>query len=401
MISTLFTVVSLTLFAGAAFWVRRRGGERPVGARAMAGVLVAFGFAFLSYTQRVRSAAETVVPDGDRLLSNSFTLVAATSVLVFLRQLGVGPAAARRAVRRQLVVLAAALLLMAAFFAVEQAAGGTARAYALYVLVYTGYLTFAVLGFLRGIWRQAGRARRRSQRIGLRVSSLGCGFALAYTSYKLVLLVSVGLGLGLVEAHGPLCVSPVTPVRCAFSVAAPAVAVLLIALGLTLPALAWPLEQYLRRRWEARSLAALGPLWADITAVAPHVVLDPSGPDAETGRSTDLEFLLHRRVVEINDGLLALRPHRSRVVRDAARRSARGGAEAAVEASVIRAAVEARRAGAEPARDEEESPAHGPADRAGDLRAETEWLLRVARAYRVGDAPAVGVAAKTWLGSDA
>jgi uncharacterized protein DUF6545 len=389
-ISTLFTVLALTLFAAAGYWMRRRDGERPVGARTMAGVLVAFGLAFLSYTQVVRTVAEAVVPHGDRLLSNSFTLVAATTVLAFLRRLEVGREAARRTLRRQLAVLLAALAAMTVFFAVEQAAGGTSRIYALYVLVYTGYLTFSVLEFLRGIWRQAARTRRRTQRIGLRVSAVGCGFALAYTAYKIVVLTSVGLRLGLLAEHGPLCSSPVTPVRCAFSVTAPAAAVLTIALGLTLPALAWPVEQHLRRRWEARSFAALGPLWADITAVTPHVVLDPPEPGAESGRGTDLEFLLHRRVVEIDDGLLTLRPYRSRAVRETARRTATAGTrpgrhtdvEAAVEAAVLRAAVAARRAGAAPAQDAEDSLAHGPSDRGGGLRAETEWLLRVAAAYR-------------------
>jgi hypothetical protein len=394
-ISGIFTVVSLILFAGAGYWVRRRGGERPLGARTMAGVLVAFGLAFLSYTETVRAAAQAVVPDGDRLLSNSFTLVAATSVLAFLRQLGDGPKAARRAARRQSAALAAALVAMAVFFALDRAAGG-GRVYALYVLVYTGYLTYAVLEFLRGIWRQAGRTRRRTQRIGLRVSAVGCTFALAYTSYKIVVLVSVGLGLGLVSAHGPLCVSPVTPLRCAFSVTAPAVAVLVIALGLTLPALAWPVEQHLRRRWEARSYTALGPLWEDITAVTPHVVLDPTAPGAQHAPDGDLEFLLHRRVVEIDDGLLALRPYRSRAVREDARRALAGNGrtgratdvEAAVEAAVVRAAVRARRSGAAPARDGEDPVADGPADRGGGLRAETEWLLRVAAAYRTALPPA-------------
>jgi hypothetical protein len=395
-ISTLFTGVSLTLFAGAGYWVRRRGGERPVGAGTMAWVLVAFGLAFLSYTSLVRAAAEIVVPNGDRLLSNSFTLLAATSVLAFLRQLGVGPDAARRAVHRHFAVLAAALAAMTACFAVDHVTAGTSRVYALYVLVYIGFLTFVVLEFLRGIWRQAGRTRRRSQRVGLRISSAGCGFALTYTAYKLFVATSVGLALGLVEVHGSLCVSPVRPVRCAFSVTAPVVAVLLITLGLMLPALAWPLEQRLRRRWEARSLAELGPLWSDITQVTPHVVLDPAAAHRDPpGSAADVEFLLHRRVVEINDGLLTLRPHRSLAVQRAARRAVEGrrsgvrgaDAEAAVEAAVLRAAVESRRAGAEAPRDGGTPHLHTPADRPGDLRAETEWLLRVARAYRAGAGP--------------
>ncbi|MFD9470976.1 hypothetical protein [Streptomyces goshikiensis] len=64
----------------------------------------------------------------------------------------------------------------------------------------------------------------------------------------------------LVPEHGR-CSTPLTPVRCAFSVGAPAVAVLLITVGLTLPALLWPLRQLRRRRWERSSFTALEPLW--------------------------------------------------------------------------------------------------------------------------------------------
>lgn len=62
-------------------------------------------------------------------------------------------------------------------------------------------------------------------------TSVGCGFALVYAAYELFALVSIGLGLGLVPV------------------------------GLTLPALLWPLRQLRRHRWERSSFTALEPLW--------------------------------------------------------------------------------------------------------------------------------------------
>lgn len=96
-------------------------------------------------------------------------------------------------------------------------------------------------------------------------------------------------------------------------------------------------------------------------------------------------------MIEINDGVLALRPHRSLRVQENAERAvaARGLAgtpegDAIVEAAMLQAAVHAKRAGSEP-QAEAAPPAPRTASRAGNLRAETEWLLLVAHAYSQGE----------------
>ncbi|MFF6785092.1 MAB_1171c family putative transporter [Streptomyces sp. NPDC012510] len=245
--------------------------------------------------------------------------------------------------------------------------------------------------FCEQTWKQSHHSRRRSQRVGLRITATGCLFALLYAAYKVFGLISIGLELNLLP-HGTRCSTPISPFRCVFSVTAPALAVLLITLGLTLPAVAWPFSQFLRRRWESRSFAALAPLWQDITDATPEVVLattDSSHESDNVHRSPadDSDFHLHRRVIEINDGGLALRPHRSPHVREQAERTAtaRGLAgtpegDALVEAAILRAAVHAKHTGGEPQR-APAPPAPGAASRAGDLRAETAWLLLVAHAY--------------------
>ncbi|MGW0712221.1 MAB_1171c family putative transporter [Streptomyces sp. NPDC002643] len=256
------------------------------------------------------------------------------------------------------------------------------------MLIYITYLGVTAKDFCLQTWKQSNHSRRRSQRVGLRITAVGCLFALVYAAYKVFGLISIGLELGLLP-HGARCSTPLSPVRCVFSVTAPALAVLLITLGLTLPAVAWPFSQFLRRRWESRSFAVLAPLWKDVTDATPEVVLTTS--DSSEDRADDSDFLLHRRVIEINDGGLALRPHRSPDVRENAERAvaARGltgtpEGDAIVEAAILRAAVHAKRTGGEPRR-EPAPPAAGAASRAGDLRAETEWLLLVARAYAQAD----------------
>ncbi|MET9690298.1 MAB_1171c family putative transporter [Streptomyces sp. NPDC006514] len=389
MINILFTGTAVVLLCFAAYWVRGRGGHRPTGTWAMAALLTSFALAFASYAPAVERAVESVVPHVARLLSNTFTLTAATSVLAFLFQLNLDRERAHRQIRLRVIALAISVAGMTVFFAAEQLTGRNPALYACYVLIYISFLGYTAKDFLLQTWAQSKRSTRRSQRWGLRTTSVGCGFALVYAAYKLFALVSIGLGLGLVPDHAR-CSTPLTPFRCAFSVSAPAVAVLLITVGLTLPALLWPLSQLRRRRWERNSFTALEPLWREVASAVPEVVLDPGSTDADTH---DLDFHLHRRVIEINDGVLALRRYRQASVRDAAAAEVarRGTADAPqgdaeVEAAVIAAAVAAKHAGTVPEGDEA-PPATGTASRKGDLPAETAWLLLVANAYVPHRAP--------------
>jgi hypothetical protein len=96
-------------------------------------------------------------------------------------------------------------------------------------------------------------------------------------------------------------------------------------------------------------------------------------------------FRLHRQVIQIRDAALALRPYRdpevAAVATQAARASGLAGGDlaAAVEASVLSAAMHARAAG-DPMRNVAgyagRAPAAGP-----DLRSETACLVKVARAF--------------------
>nr|WP_116209646.1 DUF6545 domain-containing protein [Streptomyces olivoreticuli] len=105
----------------------------------------------------------------------------------------------------------------------------------------------------------------------------------------------------------------------------------------------------------------------------------------------DADFFLHRRVIEINDGILTLRAYRSGRVQQATRHALTQLGEAdtlrrhaAVEAAVLKDAVRAKHRGLKPNADIAR-PAPGTDERDGNLKAETEWLPLVAQAYANSD----------------
>ncbi|MDI3408925.1 MAB_1171c family putative transporter [Streptomyces cavernicola] len=378
--NVVFLGMAFLLALAAGYWTFGRGSPRPAGTRAMGALLGAFALAFASYSPLVQDAVETLVPHVARLLSNSASLAAATAVVAVALQLNLDPLEARRRIRVNLALLVAAISGMTVLFVFEGLTHRSPQVYALYLFVYVSCLGLAVVNFLRQAIRQSNSTRRSSVRAGLRMAAAGCAFALLYVAYKLTRLVDLGLGLGLIDNNSQCSSLAGT---CAFSVMAPALAVLLICLGLTWPAVAYPISQARRRRWEVQSFEALGPLWQDLTAALPHVVL--SSVDAEHA-SADSDFMLQRRVIEIADGILALGPYRSREVQEAVQGTVDAGTvqgAAVVEATVVEGALIGLKSGRF---SDSVAPPSSEAASRRDLRADTEWLLLVARAYvsRVG-----------------
>ncbi|MGW3073902.1 MAB_1171c family putative transporter [Kitasatospora sp. NPDC001132] len=393
MISAIFGGMPILLLAASLYWaLRRRAGQRPAGTMSMSAFLACFAVAFSAYAPVVRKLEDSIALDFSRLVSNSATLSAAASVTSVLLFLNYPAAEARRRLRIRLRLLALAVATMTAAFALtppslvwsaSERQGSLDEAPVtlhLYSLAYICFLAYAIFDCLAQTWTRSRTATRTSQRVGLRTTAVGCVFALVYTTYKTINAVAATLGWEAIPGHDR-CTSLITPVNCAFAVTAPAVSVLLITLGLTLPALLWPLTRYLQQRWELRSLADLEPLWLDLTAAMPGLVLQPDAGTAEA------DFLLQRRVVEISDAVLTLRPYRSlaaqqEATREVERHGLAGSAEggAVVEAAVLAVALRTMVGGGCP--EPERAPqAPGTEARAGDLRAETAWLRSVARAY--------------------
>ncbi|MCX5583472.1 MAB_1171c family putative transporter [Streptomyces erythrochromogenes] len=134
-----------------------------------------------------------------------------------------------------------------------------------------------------------------------------------------------------------------------------------------------------------RSYRALHPLWRDLYEASPDIALEPPGSSV-----SDLNYRLHRRVVEIRDGWRDLRPYIDRETKAAgvAGEQTAGGAngkageelrQAFAEAAQIRQALQAKRTGIVP---DHSKDAGDFDDRDTDnFVAEVAWLTQVAAAY--------------------
>ncbi|MFB7671417.1 DUF6545 domain-containing protein [Kitasatospora purpeofusca] len=133
-------------------------------------------------------------------------------------------------------------------------------------------------------------------------------------------------------------------------------------------------------------LHRLGPLWSALRAERPEIELVTPEPwfGPGGGRRGDIRFALFRRIIEIRDGQLSLRPYlHPRVpfwVGEVVRPAGTEGFAIVVEAAAIAAALEAARAGHRfPV-----GPDEGwvPHPLAAGLREEAAWLVKVATVYR-------------------
>jgi hypothetical protein len=126
-------------------------------------------------------------------------------------------------------------------------------------------------------------------------------------------------------------------------------------------------------------------LWTALHEATPEIALHSArGRLAELASVGDLDYRLYRRVIEILDGQLALRPYVTPEVRRAAEQLARrvgvrvDQLEPTIDALVLHTALRAKATGA--AADAIPAPTDRP-DRDADLAAETRRLVAVADAF--------------------
>jgi hypothetical protein len=154
----------------------------------------------------------------------------------------------------------------------------------------------------------------------------------------------------------------------------------IVTLSLSLTVSSWGASAAKLVAWahSYRSYRALYPLWRDLYKSSPDIVLEPPGTSV-----SDLNYRLHRRVIEIRDGWRDLRPYIDRTSNGVA--AADPGAseesrQAFAEAAQIRQALHAKRTGTIP---DDNKDAGDFEDRDTDnLTAEVAWLTKVATAYR-------------------
>jgi len=286
------------------------------------------------------------------------------------------PAEARRKARRltpAFALILPALVVLFLLADLKETTSSLAGRYgsdpwvAEYLLLYLGTLAVALTA-VAWLCRQYARiAARPWLRRGLRVWAAGAVVGILFCACKGGYVLALRLG------SDPWYLEAATPVIATS-------AALLNACAFTMPALGPRLDQL--RSWLGRHRAyhQLGPLWTELYRAVPEIALEP--PRAfGLHPARDLDFWLYRRVIEIRDAWLALRPYLDDTVADVARRLGRAaglsGAEldAVVEASVLAAALRAK---------ERERPAAVSAREVpggSDLCGELTWLVPVASAF--------------------
>lgn len=237
-----------------------------------------------------------------------------------------------------------------------------------YLGVFIAYLCFAATDVMLEARRYAHVADAPLA-TGLRLVGAGCGMGLAYAAIKLAALLGLAIG-------SPLPVE----LESVFARASGIVGGVLVAVGCSWPAVAaalldaWP-------KWRAHR--RLYPLWWALYRATPTIALDPAGsPLMDALRVRDINFRLYRRVIEIRDARLVLKPYLdgglARQARSHATERGLSGldADAAVEALVLRTAIEAAKRGSRPQERRETQSSVG-----ASLDDEVTWLLRVAKYF--------------------
>lgn len=287
------------------------------------------------------------------------------------------PEEARRRALRRLPLLAVVLVAMVVLFILAPLDEHTSslagrypeRPYVTeYLVTYLGALTVGLAAIARLGWRYAKIVDRPWLRRGLRITVLGAILGIGFPVSKVVYVLGIRLGV------------PMRPIELATPLFASASGLLLV-IGLTLPAWGPRLAAAPAALHRYRNYRRLTPLWTALYGVVPEIALVPPSRRPDWFVTRDLDFRLYRRVIEIRDGRLALRPYLDQQVTATALRFGRdaglcgGDLDATVEAAVLAAAIRAKH--------EERAADTSAADAPGgtDLPGELAWLVAVATAF--------------------
>jgi hypothetical protein len=242
----------------------------------------------------------------------------------------------------------------------------------LILIIYTAVDT------ARHFLRYARLVDRHWLRRGLRLMAASCILAIASCLPSLAAVVALRLDIAVLDGAQSM------------SALFGAGAVSVFFVGATMPV--WGPK--LRR---LRAYRQLRLLWLALSQAAPEVVLHTPHPRRlGRWRICDLDFRLYRRIIEIRDSRLALRPYLDQNVATAARRL---GQEAGIEGDALRATIEASvlagaiqaKARRRPAQALLTDDTPGGADLAGELA----WLTDVAKAFVGSPVVAAAVSART------
>lgn len=361
------------LVAAAVKLRQTRGHPRAPGVRYLCGLLLCLGSAAIVLappTLRLGARLEPM-PNLTRLVGNELAVAAVFCMMGLLAYAARPDAIARSRMSLQVWIAGAAALAMAALFLSTPTAFSvdfvdayaTRPAIAAYEVVFLSYAAWGLIADIILVTRVAGQARTVFLRIGLWVGVIGAWFGLAWALWK--------ISVSLLELTTRSPVAMEGPVSSLLS----AIAILFVALGATMtawgPHLAHPITWWRARRLYRR----LEPLWSALHQAVPQIEFQTT--------SSDMEFRLYHRVVEIRDGALALARNVHPDVRqwvEAASLAANVDDEerpVVAEAAALATALEARAA----SRVFSADSAVGQHVLSADIEAEAAWLVRVSDAF--------------------
>ncbi len=241
------------------------------------------------------------------VIKHVLVLIAAAMAIELVRDVALPPAMARAGTsgRVLLLVVAISALAAAAVVVVSRTAddvalpgAGLSVPLVLYWLAFLGYLGAALALVVRwAVWFRV-HTPPAPVRTGLVLIGAGAALGLCYIVHKVLFILLLAV------SPTSVFVRSAALVETAFIAAALG----LIAIGCATPAIS-P-----RLGGRVRALAAyveLGPLWWRLYRASPAIALvAPNGPRGIilVRAMTDLDVQLYRRVIEIRDGSLALRP---------------------------------------------------------------------------------------------
>lgn len=334
----------------------------------------------------------TGLPESNTLIAMCLVVCYSANALALLQLWSYTPAQARRRVGITVSAAVVVLITMVWLFLRSDAThhqqqsfkawyGGSVE-YEAYLLVYLTAFTAVEVEFIRLCRRYAKLTTRSWLRTGLITATIGAVIGLLYTVTRLADIVAARVGLDISRLEDLAEVGA-------------GLGALLVMVGLTLHRSGPRISALVQRTRRLIAYARLRPLWAAFYALDPSIAFDDRRR-TDSGRPigrlravrlvlSDPEYHVARRVVEIRDGILTLRPYQDPefAQRTRARYSGRGLAgadlDAAVTAAQIHAALDAREVA--PRRDQSASPAVG--NTPADLDAELAWLLKVARHFIV------------------
>lgn len=337
-----------------------------------------------------RLDAWTGLPASNTLITMCLVVCYSANALALLQLWSYGPARARRRVTVTVSAAAVVLIAMVWLFLRSDTThhqqqsfkawyGGSVE-YEAYLLVYLMAFTTVEFEVIRLCRRYAKLTTRSWLRTGLITTAIGAAIGLLYPITRLADIAAAQVGVDISQLEDVAEVGA-------------GLGALLVMVGLTLHRSGPRVSALVQRTRRLIAYVRLRPLWLSFYALDPSIAFDDrrrTGSGRPVGRLRaarlalrDPEYHVARRVVEIRDGILTLRPYQDPefAQRTRAHYNSRGltgtDLDAAVTAALIHAALDASEVA--PRRDQPAAPSAG--NTPADIDTELAWLLKVTKHF--------------------